>query len=122
MDCPICLSDETESDATEKIYVTLPCQHTCCLQCFASLKKFECMLCRKDVEALVPESIKHPKKDEAASVLRYYAMINDHDLHLAMLGVRLRREVLRARIRRLRDDDTEIPLLLYDDDDDDDPI
>ena len=104
MNCPICLSEDEE----EKIYVVLPCKHNCCLNCFVSLKKFECMLCRKDVDHLVPTALKKHSD---------LTMVNDNDLYLAVLGSRLRRQILRARLDRRLRDDTEVPLLsTYDSD------
>ena len=112
MNCPICLTEGEE----EKIYVVLPCRHKCCLDCFVSLKKFECMLCRKDVDHLVPTALK--KRSDLTSIIRYYAMVNDNDFYLAVLGSRLRQQILRARLVRRVRDDTQVPLLLnYDSDD-----
>ena len=112
MQCPICLTEGEE----EKIILVLPCQHRCCLQCFASLKKFSCMMCRLNVEHLVPKSMK--EADDLTAIIRYYAMINDNDFYLALLGSRLRRQILRARVVRRLTDESQVPLLLsYDSDD-----
>lgn len=106
MQCPICFSEEEE-----KINVEFPCKHKCCLNCFTSLKKYECMMCRKQLENLVPEVLKH-NKDLTSVVV-------EHE-YLSYLGARIRREMIRARIRRLRGD-MELPLLLtYNDDSSDD--
>ena len=111
MKCPICFSDEEE-----KIYVELPCKHKCCLDCFTLLKKFECMLCRKQLEHLVPDVLKHKNvvNDGMSSMIMHI----DYDYYLHLLGVRLRREILRTRLRRLRDM-TEVPLVEFQNQDDD---
>jgi len=109
MQCPICFSDENE----EKIYVEFPCKHKCCLICFASLKKFECMLCRKQLEDLVPDVLR--SNNGVSSIIIQHV---DHEYYLSLLGARLRREILRSRIRRLQDT-TEVPLLSYESPEDD---
>jgi len=109
MQCPICFSDEDE----EKIYVEFPCKHKCCLMCFTSLKKFECMLCRKQLENLVPDVLKN-KNDVSSLIIEHI----DHEYYLSLLGARLRREILRTRVRRLRDT-SELPLLSYESPEDD---
>lgn len=106
MQCPICFSEEEE-----KIYVNFPCKHKCCLQCFTSLKKFECMLCRKQLEHLVPGVLKN-KNDGMPSI------IIEHEYYLSLLEARLRREILRTRVRRLQNM-TEVPLLNFETQDDD---
>jgi hypothetical protein len=112
MNCPICLTEDEE----EKMYVVFPCRHKCCLDCFVCLKKFECMLCRKNVDHLVPTELK--ERIDLTSLIRYNSIVNDNDFYLAILGSRLRQQILRARlVRRLRND-TEVPLLLdYNSDD-----
>ena len=109
MQCPICFSSEDE----EKIYVEFPCKHKCCLLCFTSLKKFECMLCRKPLESLVPDVLKN-KNDASSLSIEHIG----HEYYLSLLGNRLRREILRTRVRRLRDM-TEVPLLSYESPEDD---
>lgn len=109
MQCPICLSDEDE----EKIYVEFPCKHKCCLICFTSLKKFECMLCRKQLENLVPGVLKNNNSISISPIIIEHV---DHEYYLSLLGARLRRDILRSRIRRLQ---TEVPLLSYESPEDD---
>ena len=74
------------------------------------------MLCRKDVSHLVPSVLKvQYETEDVPHVIRYYPMINDNEYYLAMLGARLRRQIIQARIRRLRDD-LEVPLLVSEED------
>lgn len=45
----------------------------------------------------MPDSMRrYERSDEMLSLIRYYAMINDHDVRLAILGARLRRQLLRS--------------------------
>ena len=84
--------------------------------CFTSLKKFECMLCRKQLENLVPDVLKN--NNNTSSISSIIIEHVDHEHYLSLLGARLRREILRSRIRRLHDM-TEVPLLSYESPDDD---
>lgn len=106
MNCPICFAEDEE----EKIYVMLPCKHKCCLDCFISLKKYECMLCRKNFDNLVPTALK--ERSDLTSIIRYDEMINDTNFYLTVLGSRLRRQILRERLSRRIREDTEAQLLL----------
>lgn len=106
MECPICFSDGEEK--IEKIFVEFPCKHKCCLDCFSSLKKFECMLCRKKLEHLVPDVLKRKNRSDAISSIIIQHV--DHEYYFSLLGARLRAEILRTRVRRLQDM-TEVPLL-----------
>ena len=98
MSCPICFSEEEE-----KIYVELPCKHKCCLECFTLLKKFECMLCRKPLEYLVPEILK--KKYTAKVNPTWYnpnqVEQDSFENYLSLLGSRLQRDRLRSRRRSI---------------------
>jgi len=93
MSCPICFSEEEE-----KIYVELPCKHKCCLECFTSLKKFECMLCRKQLEYLVPDILKKKNTAKVNHITNYVEQ-DSFENYLALLGSRLRRDRLRSRRR-----------------------
>jgi|GEM_PF-4590678 hypothetical protein len=68
------------------------------------------MLCRKQLENLVP--------DISSSISSIIIEHVDHEYYLSLLGARLRRDILRSRIRRLQDV-TEVPLLSYESPEDD---
>ena len=66
------------------------------------------MLCRKQLENLVPDVLKN--NNNTSSISSIIIEHVDHEYYLSLLGARLRREILRSRIRRLHDM-TEVPLL-----------
>ena len=52
-ECPVCYEN-----ADEQINVIFPCKHSMCISCFCRLKEFSCSLCRRNLQDLVPDSIK----------------------------------------------------------------
>ena len=75
------------------------------------------MLCRKELENLVPDVLKNTSNNNNVSSRVIIEHI-DHEYYLSLLGARLRREILRSRVRRLRYM-TEVPLLSYESPEDD---
>ena len=62
------------------------------------------MLCRKQLENLVPDVLKNKNYDISPMVLTEHMNHEYHEYYLSLLGARLRREILRTRVMRLRDE------------------
>ena len=101
--CPVCYED-----LDGRITTVLPCRHALCLDCFVKLRGYACILCRDDFEGAVPEALKRRLCGD--TTLALYRRAYMYDTYLMMIGSRLRREVLAARLGELLRHET--PLFL----------
>ena len=78
------------------------------IDCFVKLRGYACILCRDDFEGAVPEALKRQLCDNTSLAL--YRRVYMYDAYLMLIGSRLRREVLAARLGELLRHET--PLFL----------
>ena len=51
--CPICL-DNIDNN---KLYITTPCNHKYCIDCFLDLYDTRCPMCRKELKDIIPSKL-----------------------------------------------------------------